>query len=183
MATQQHGQNQHLILVDEHDNPVGTMEKLAAHQQGLCHRAFSVFIMRKQGNAWQCLLQQRQHDKYHCAGLWTNTCCSHPRPGESTPDAAKRRLQEEMGLNVPLQYVDKFHYIATFANGLTENEVDHVFVGFSEPQHTVVINPAEVADAAWVDLSSLQDAIDKQPERYTPWLLRALSIAKTALIK
>lgn len=170
-------QEQHVVLVDAEDNAIGTLGKRAAHEQGICHRAFSVFIFRQQGANWQCLLQQRQWDKYHAGGLWTNTCCSHPFPGEATESAAKRRLQEEMGFVVPLEYVDKFHYIAHFDNGLIENEIDHVFVGLFEPHCHITPNPNEVAQHAWMDVPILQANIKSNPDIYTPWLSAALCIA------
>src|SRR5689334_15327319 len=118
-----------VILVDENDNPIGSAEKLAAHEQGgQRHRAFSVFIFRKRDEL-EVLLQQRASHKYHCPDLWTNTCCSHPQPGETITQAGERRLQEEMGIATPLTWVGKFHYIAHFDNGLSENEIDHVLVG------------------------------------------------------
>ncbi|MEK7619489.1 MAG: isopentenyl-diphosphate Delta-isomerase, partial [Patescibacteria group bacterium] len=114
------------ILVDETDHEIGTEEKMATHERGLLHRAFSVFVFNASG---ELLLQQRAFEKYHSAGLWTNTCCSHPRPGEETLAAAYRRLQEEMGFDCPLNEMFTFRYLAPFPNGLTENEVDHVFFG------------------------------------------------------
>src|SRR5689334_9028970 len=117
-----------VILVDEQDNPLGFAEKLTAHQQGLCHRAFSVFVLRKNPE-WEILLQQRAQDKYHSPNLWTNTCCSHPLPGETIQSAAERRLKEECGISLPLTIIGRFHYIAELDNGLTENEVDYVLLG------------------------------------------------------
>ena len=174
-------QEPQVILVDAQDNPTGTLGKLAAHEQGLCHRAFSVFVFRQQATGWQCLLQQRQLDKYHCGGLWTNTCCSHPFPDEDMASAALRRLQEEMGFVVPLHYVDKFHYIAHFDNGLTENEMDHVFVGYFEQPCQIEPEPTEVAQFAWVDLTTLQANLKTDPNIYTPWLSSALDIAMRVL--
>ena len=171
---------QHVILVDEQDNPVGEMEKLAAHQQGICHRAFSVFIFRKQYH-WQCLLQQRHFDKYHCGGLWTNTCCSHPFPQEETLQGASRRLREEMGISVPLQYVDKFHYIANCNNNLIENEIDHVFIGVANQDLIVTPNLTEVAQYKWMPVNDLLQELQQCQHLYTPWLAQALQIALTAL--
>src|SRR5215475_1033999 len=115
-----------VILVDEDDFQVGTMEKMEAHRKALLHRAFSVFIFNTKG---EMLLQQRALNKYHSAGLWTNACCSHPAPGESTLDAAEKRLLEEMGFITPLQEIFEFTYKTEFDNGLTEYEFDHVVVG------------------------------------------------------
>lgn len=153
-----------VVLVDEKDTPIGLMEKMEAHRKGALHRAFSVFIFNSQG---ELLLQQRALDKYHSGGKWTNTCCSHPRDGESTLDAAKRRLDEEMGLSCDLEYRFHFQYKATFENGLTEHEIDHVFFGYTDsvPQ----LNSQEVADYRYVSLPELQQSIKNQPERYTPW--------------
>lgn len=166
-----------VILVDDNDTPIGVEEKLTAHKQALLHRAFSVFVFyHTEGNEPELLLQQRQHDKYHCGSLWTNTCCSHPHPGEEVEEAAKRRLKEEMGIEVKLERVGGFRYKATFDNGLTENEMDHVLVGFTKDK-TVPFNKAEVSAIAWMPLSAvLQDLLDN-PKKYTPWLSPALEVA------
>ena len=165
---------QFVILVDEIDNPIGIEEKLKAHQLGKRHRAFSVFILRKHPS-WQVLLQQRNFEKYHCGGLWTNTCCSHPSSYESTLVAARRRLKEEMGIEVPLQEIGVFHYEASVGQGLTENEIDHVLIGFSELE-AFQVNPSEVADYRWVDISILEKDLQKNPSQYTPWLAPALRL-------
>jgi len=165
---------EHVILVDENDNPLGTAEKLEAHRKNLCHRAFSVFILRKTPEI-EVLLQQRAPDKYHSPLLWTNTCCSHPRPGEEIVEAGMRRLKEEMGIEAPLQSVGKFHYIANFNNGLTENEVDYVLIGYWD-QPTLQPNPEEVAAYRWIPLTQLQADLQKTPELFTPWLSQALTL-------
>jgi isopentenyl-diphosphate delta-isomerase len=154
-----------LILVNELDEAIGTMEKMEAHRSALLHRAFSVFIFNSQG---QLLLQQRAAEKYHCGGMWTNTCCSHPRPKEETIAAASRRLQEEMGFTTPLKKVFDFVYKATFSNGLTEYEFDHVFVGYSDREP--ILNPEEAEDWKWIDLKVLQTDIQENPQSYTYWL-------------
>ncbi|MCZ4243920.1 isopentenyl-diphosphate Delta-isomerase [Pedobacter punctiformis] len=154
-----------VILVNEFDEPQGGMEKMEAHQKGLLHRAFSVFIFNSNN---ELLLQQRAKDKYHSAGLWTNTCCSHPRLGENNNDAASRRLQEEMGMNCKLTYAFNFIYKANLENGLIENELDHVFFGVSD--EVPVINPNEVATYRYTDLETLKKDIHTQPDLYTPWL-------------
>ena len=118
-----------VILVDANDTPLGTMEKIEAHKKGLLHRAFSIFIVNARG---ELLLQQRALHKYHSPGLWTNTCCSHQREGETTLEAGARRLQEEMGMQVPLTFLFSFIYNTTFDNGLTEHELDHVLHGISD---------------------------------------------------
>lgn len=153
-----------VILVDEKDTPIGLMEKMEAHRKGALHRAFSVFIFNSKG---ELLLQQRALDKYHSAGQWTNTCCSHPRDGESTLEAANRRLDEEMGLAGDLEYRFHFQYKAAFENGLIEHEIDHVYFGYTDavPQ----LNPEEVAAYRYVNLPELQQSIKNQPELYTPW--------------
>lgn len=164
-----------VILVDEFDNPIGIAEKLQAHRESLCHRAFSIFILRKKPQL-EILLQQRAKEKYHSPLLWTNTCCSHPRPSEDILDAAKRRLKEEMGIVTDLRSLGMFHYIAHFNNGLTENEVDHVIIGLFDghPQP----NPSEAADFRWISLPELKKELDEEPERFTPWLKQALHIVK-----
>lgn len=165
-----------VILVDENDNVLGEAFKLAAHERGLCHRAFSIFILRNTAKGPETLLQQRHPDKYHCGNLWTNTCCSHPAPHEDIKTAAQRRLYEEMGIKVELTILGKFHYVAAFDNGLTENEVDYVLIGQLTNEDTIVINPKEVSHYQWVSLFSLPALIQASPAKYTPWLLPALEI-------
>lgn len=153
-----------VVLVDKNDNPIGLMEKLEAHEKGLLHRAFSVLLFNDQQ---ELLLQRRALDKYHCGGLWTNTCCSHPRPEEDVEDAAKRRLKEEMGIACDLQKSFEFIYKAEFDNGLTEHEYDHVFVGkFSGDP---VINTNEVADWKYLALDAIRKDMSHHPYHYTPW--------------
>ncbi|MCD6040174.1 MAG: idi [Gammaproteobacteria bacterium] len=161
-----------VILVDENDHPIGTTEKLHAHQEGLCHRAFSVFVFHK----GLLLLQQRAKEKYHSPQLWTNTCCSHPRPGEEVITAGQRRLKEEMGIDIPLQTVGYFHYIAHFNNGLIENEIDHVLVGTIAHQN-IYPNPLEVQNHRWVTRTALEKELAHTPEHFTPWLKQALNYA------
>ena len=153
-----------VILVDENDTEIGTMEKMLAHREARLHRAFSVFIFNAQK---KMLLQQRNPLKYHSGGLWTNTCCGHPRPGENTRSAAERRLNEEMGIKAPLEEKFSFIYKAPFSNGLTENEFDHVFVGRfdSDP----LINPEEVSDFKYMYLEEIKADIAKDPGKYTFW--------------
>lgn len=153
-----------VLLVDTQDRVLGTMPKLEAHQKGVLHRAFSVFILNRQ-NA--LLLQQRAWDKYHSPGLWTNTCCSHQREGEDSLAAGKRRLQEEMGLEAPLTPLFTFIYKAPFDNGLTEHELDHVLLGYSEQSPNP--NPQEVADWQWMPLEEVQRKLTEQPEQFTVW--------------
>jgi len=158
-----------VILVDEFDNAIGKMEKLEAHQKGSLHRAFSVFIFNTKG---EILLQKRAAIKYHSAGLWTNTCCSHPRPGENTLAAANRRLKEEMGLDTPLVHKTHFIYKTQFDNGLTEHEFDHVFFGTSNIQPQ--INKDEVDDFLWQNPSGIKADIAKNPVKYTSWFKIAM---------
>jgi isopentenyl-diphosphate Delta-isomerase len=153
-----------VILVNEEDQPVGTMEKMMVHHQGLLHRAFSVFIFDRQGNM---LLQKRAAGKYHGAGLWTNACCSHPYPGESTEAAAERRLYEELGFNSPLKKAFEFVYKANVENDLIEHEYDHVYIGTYEGE----INPdeAEVSEYRFVDLLQIERELEEQPANFTTW--------------
>ncbi|WP_293304849.1 isopentenyl-diphosphate Delta-isomerase [Pedobacter sp. UBA5917] len=154
-----------VILVDQDDVALGQMGKMEAHEKGLLHRAFSVFIFNSKN---ELLLQQRALSKYHSGGLWTNTCCSHPRMGEANLDAAKRRLMEEMGMDCVLNYLFKFTYKAKFEDGLTEHEVDHVFFGSSD--RLPEINREEVETFKYVDLETLANDIKVNPGIYTPWL-------------
>ena len=153
-----------VILVNEKDEQIGLMPKLEAHEKALLHRAFSVFIFNDRN---ELMLQQRALDKYHSPGLWTNTCCSHQRNGESNIEAGKRRLQEEMGFVVDLQESISFIYKAPFDNGLTEHEYDHVLIGKynNEPK----INPNEAASWKWMPLEEVRADILRHPEIYTEW--------------
>ena len=153
-----------VILVDTADTPLGTMPKMEAHEKAVLHRAFSVFIFNQKG---ELMLQQRALHKYHSPGLWTNTCCSHQRLGETNIEAGKRRLYEEMGFSVPLQELFSFIYKAPFDNGLTEHELDHVMVGYFEAEPT--INPEEVAAWKWISLEELEQDLSRKPENYTVW--------------
>ncbi len=153
-----------VILVDQDDNVLGTMDKQAAHISGDLHRAFSVFIFNSAG---QLLIHQRNPEKYHTGGLWTNTCCSHPRMGESTHEAAVRRLQEEMGMSTELTEIFSFVYQAELANGLTEHEYDHVFIGYSDLPP--VPDKEEVHDWKYVEQAEVLRAFTENPDLYTPW--------------
>ncbi|NTE01223.1 isopentenyl-diphosphate Delta-isomerase [Agrobacterium tumefaciens] len=154
-----------VILVDVNDFPVGYMEKLEAHEKGMLHRAFSVFIFNSKD---ELLLQQRAINKYHSGGLWTNTCCSHPRPEENNLKAANRRLMEEMGMKTDLSYAFNFTYRAEFDNGLIEHELDHVFFGKSDL--LPILNREEVENFKYLSLSSLKKELQLNPDEYTPWL-------------
>lgn len=153
-----------VILVDENNNPLGLMEKIEVHEKGLLHRAFSVFIINQKK---EILLQQRAAHKYHSPLLWTNTCCSHQRDGESNIDAGERRLQEEMGMQVSLKETFSFIYKAPFDNGLTEHELDFVLIGFSDNEPN--INPDEVNDWKWMQADDIKKDMERQPEIYTEW--------------
>ena len=153
-----------VILVDTNDIPLGTMPKMEAHEKAVLHRAFSVFILNKKG---ELLLQQRAWEKYHSPGLWTNTCCSHQRMGESNLEAGNRRLQEEMGMHTDLRELFNFIYKAPFDNGLTEHELDHVLLGYSDTDP--VINPEEVATFRWASLEAIAVDMTEQPQQYTEW--------------
>lgn len=153
-----------VILVDGNDNKIGLMPKMEAHEKAVLHRAFSVFVFNDKN---ELMLQQRALHKYHSPGLWTNTCCSHQRDGESNIEAGTRRLQEEMGFTVPLEESISFIYKAPFDNGLTEHELDHILIGHSEQEP--VINKDEVAAWKWMDLEKVKQDIASHPELYTAW--------------
>lgn len=155
---------EYVLLVDENDNETGVMEKLQAHEEGLLHRAISVFVFNDQG---ELLLQQRAAEKYHSPLLWTNTCCSHPRPGEVLIEAAHRRLREEMNMGCELVHQFSFTYKAHLDKGLTEHELDHVFFGESnvlpDPE------PSEVLSWKYLSLEAIENEIRLKPEQYTSW--------------
>ncbi|HYD14986.1 MAG TPA: isopentenyl-diphosphate Delta-isomerase [Hyphomicrobium sp.] len=153
-----------LVLVDADDRDVGTAEKLDAHRRGLLHRAFSVIIWDTRGCQ---LLQKRAETKYHSGGLWTNACCGHPRPGEPVEAAALRRLEEEMGLACPLEWLGIVRYRAAFENGLTEHELVHVFRGLYDGP--VVPNPAEADGYQWCELAGVRNDVVATPERFSVW--------------
>jgi isopentenyl-diphosphate delta-isomerase len=156
--------SEYLVLVDEDDQPVGRIEKLAAHKNGLLHRAFSVLVFNERG---QILLQRRAESKYHSGGLWSNACCGHPRPDEVLVSAARRRLHEEMGFDCDLIRIGGFVYRAELENGLTEHEFDHVFVGTFDGD--VDANPDEVVDWSWMDIGELRHHLAADGERFTYW--------------
>ncbi|HEX2848083.1 MAG TPA: isopentenyl-diphosphate Delta-isomerase [Chitinophagaceae bacterium] len=153
-----------VILVNRQDEETGVAEKMKAHQQGWLHRAFSIFVFNSRG---EMLLQQRALGKYHSGGLWTNTCCSHPRPGEDTKAAAERRLKEEMGFRVSLEKVFDFVYKADFENGLTEHEFDHVFV--AEYEGPVDFNKEEVMNCSYRSMQQIAQSLETDPAQYTAW--------------
>ena len=151
-------------LVNAEDKPSGSMEKLEAHEKGALHRALSVLIVNSKK---EILLQRRALGKYHSPGLWTNTCCSHPYPGEDPNKAAKRRLQEEMGMSAELEFLFKFRYKCDFENGLIEHELDHVFVG--ETDDTPHLNTDEAMAFKWMSIENLEQDMLSCPENYTFW--------------
>ena len=153
-----------VILVDENDNQIGLMPKMEAHEKALLHRAFSVFVFNDNNDL---MLQQRALHKYHSPGLWTNTCCSHQRDGETNLEAGKRRLQEEMGFVTELEETTSFIYKAPFDNGLTEHEYDHIMIGYYNDEPN--INEDEVADWKWMPLEDVKEDMALHPERYTAW--------------
>lgn len=155
---------QEVVLVNERDEPVGTMEKMEAHQKGLLHRAFSIVIFDRMG---RMLLQQRAEGKYHGAHLWTNACCSHPFPGEAVEAAAERRLKEELGFTTPLQEIFSFTYHAHVENDLIEHEFDHVFAG--EYEGEVYPDKSEVAGCYYEEMENIKDALQTQPQTFTSW--------------
>lgn len=165
MQNESHMNEELLVLVDEEDKPVGTMEKMEAHKTGALHRAFSLFVF---DTDMKLLLQQRADTKYHSAGLWSNTCCSHPKYGEKTIDAVERRLKEEMGLECEPILIFSFVYRAELANGLIEHEYDHVYVGTLTKQP--VPDPREVKAWKYMSLTELKNDIAGNPEQYTEWL-------------
>lgn len=154
-----------IILVDEQDREIGTAGKLDAHRAGQRHRAFSIFVFNPAG---QLLLQKRASKKYHSGGLWSNTCCSHPRPGASLEEEAHRRLKEEMGFECDLQRIFSFEYRVQFENDLWENEIDHVFVGGYDGNPSP--DPEEAEDWKWMDLEALVNDVKTNPESYSYWL-------------
>jgi isopentenyl-diphosphate delta-isomerase len=166
-------ETERVILVDADDDPIGTLPKLEAHQLGRLHRAFSVFIRNSRG---EILLQRRADGKYHSSGLWTNTCCGHPRPGETTRDAAERRLQEEMGIGPSLEESGQFLYRANLDHGLVEHEIDHVFTGVFDGEP--VPDSSEVAEWKWISMHALRDWLSRDSGAFTAWFSHALKIVE-----
>lgn len=164
-----------LILVDGFDREMGTATKERTHREGLLHRAFSVVLVRETAAGTETLLAQRALSKYHSAGLWANTCCSHPRVGESVPDAARRRVHEELGCEaVDLQELTAFAYRAVFADGITEYEYDHVLVGHCAGD--VDPDPAEVASTRWIGFDELARELAEHPDDFAPWAYSVLTM-------
>lgn len=171
----------HVVLVDEEDQVLGVAEKMTAHEKNLLHRAFSVLIFREKDLSVELLVQRRALGKYHCGGLWTNTCCSHPRLGEEILAAGCRRLREEMGISTSLRHIGRFQYQADFPNGLSEHEIDHVLLGKVLWDVEVILNPEEVHEFRWVTLAQIRHQLTSHPEQFTPWFEKALKFAEEAL--
>lgn len=165
-----------IILVNENDEEIGTTEKMEAHRKALLHRAFSVFIFNNKG---EMLLQQRAINKYHSGGLWTNACCSHPKPGEETAAAAEMRLREEMGFSVKLKKIFEFTYKTAFENGLTEYEFDHVFAGIYDG--FISPNKDEVSDYCYKSISQIKESLQSHPSKYTAWFHIAFPLIEKSL--
>lgn len=157
-------QNIEVILVDEKDIPIGSMEKMEVHQKGLLHRAVTVYIFNSKH---ELMLQQRALSKYHCGGMWSNTCCGHPYPGEGVQHAAERRLQEEMGLRLNLGKITEIQYNLPVTDGLIEHEIGHIFVGISDT--VPELNPEEAEAYRFAYLDDIQQALITEPESFTPW--------------
>lgn len=153
-----------VVLVTANDESIGTMPKMEAHEKGILHRAFSVFIFNEKG---ELLLQQRALSKYHSGGLWTNSCCSHQRLGESNEEAAHRRVKEELGITCSLTPKFQFIYKADVGDGLIEHEFDHVFVG--QYSGDFALNPEEVADVRWIALPTLNQELNDKKDQFTAW--------------
>jgi len=174
---------EHVILVNEQDEEIDVLEKTAAHLEGRLHRAFSVFILRQKGKDIEVLLQQRAQSKYHSSGLWSNTCCGHPRPSEDILVAANRRLEEEMGFSTRLEELGSFSYCANLGNGLMEHEIDHVLAGVISGNDSVIRpNPEEVQACLWLPLEVLKEELANMPEKFTPWLAEALELVINKLL-
>lgn len=166
-----------VILVDENDAELGVAEKLDAHLKGQLHRAFSVFVFNDKN---ELMLQRRALDKYHSGGLWTNTCCSHPQPGESVEAACHRRLKEEMGFDTSLEFVTSFIYKANLDHDLIEHELDHVYLGIYNQNPS--INTEEVVEWKYINLSDLEEDLTRHPEHYTVWFKIIFSKVKSFLL-
>ncbi|MFZ4462665.1 MAG: isopentenyl-diphosphate Delta-isomerase [Bacteroidales bacterium] len=168
---------EYVVLVNESDEETGFMEKMEAHEKAILHRAFSVFLFNSQN---EFLLQRRAFGKYHSPGLWTNTCCSHPRKDELAIDAAKRRLREEMGMQSEIREIFSFVYKADVGQGLTEHEFDHVFAGFTDD--CPLINPEEVAEWKYLSLDELKQQMQAEPEQFTVWFRIAFAEVEKFLL-
>lgn len=167
-----------VILVDENDKELGFCDKLEAHQKGLLHRAFSIFIFNDKN---ELLLQKRALDKYHSGGLWANTCCSHPQPGENITTSAHQRLKEETGIEASLTKAFTFIYKSDVGSGLTEYELDHIF--FGKYNNKPVINPAEVADWKYESITEIKKQINTSPALFAEWFKLLIGEVESYLTK
>ncbi len=165
-----------VILVDENDQQIGIMDKMQAHEKGLLHRAFSIFIVNSKN---EMLLQKRPASKYHSPNLWTNACCSHPGPDETTLVAAGKRLLEEMGFNCDIKEITSFTYHTSFDNGLTEHEFDHVFLGIYDG--SIFLNPEEASDYIWLNFEEIDKALITRKETFSFWFQIAYPLVKKTL--
>ena len=159
----------HVILVDQNDRQIGTFEKLEAHRRGLLHRAFSIFLFSADGD---CLLQRRAPGKYHAGGLWSNACCSHPRPGEDLGEATLRRLEEELGVRTNLVEVLEMSYDLDVGNGLREAEYNHTYIGHLEKNVLLGPNPEEWTECRWRVISDIEKDIVTRPGDYSAWFVK-----------
>lgn len=166
-----------VILVDQNDLEVGTIDKMEAHIKGMLHRAFSIFLFNSKK---EMLIHQRAAGKYHGGGLWTNACCSHPQPGEELKASAMERLYFEMGLQCDLQKAFSFIYHAPVENSLIEHEYDHVYIGFTDD--TPIPNPEEVQDYRWISTPDLKREIATEPDKFTFWFKKAIQMLKTEIV-
>jgi isopentenyl-diphosphate delta-isomerase len=171
-----------VVLVDEQDNTLRVMEKIAAHAEGVLHRAFSVFVVRERAGETELLLQLRATGKYHFGGLWTNTCCGHPRLGETPVEAGQRRLPQEMNFGCALRAIGSFIYRARSSNGLIEHELDHVLLGGFDGEPPAP-NPAEADTARFIAFAALDRELVEQPDRFTPWFAQGYALVKAELAK
>ncbi len=169
---------EHVILVDDNDNAIGTMEKMEAHRKGLLHRAFSVVLFNSKG---EILIQKRAQSKYHSGGLWTNACCSHPLPNEPIAEATQRKLKQEMGIELQTTFAYKFFYYTQFEANLIEHECDHVFTGTFDG--VPIINPNEVEDWKYISMEKLCEDVRANPDHYTYWFKLILDQPLHALKK
>ena len=165
-----------IALVNQQDEITGYQEKLKVHQDGILHRAFSVVVINREG---QWLMHRRALDKYHSGGAWTNTCCSHLKSGESMLDAAQNRLSSEMGISAHPEFVESFHYKATFDNGLIENEIDHIFIAYWDGSPKP--DPEEVMDWKWCHPEEIEKELASRGEVFTPWFPLVFNLLKPRL--
>jgi len=171
-----------VVLVDANDNVVGSEDKLRAHQNGQLHRAFSIFVARHHFGKVEVLLQQRAFSKYHCGGMWSNSCCSHPQPGEDLKESALKRLHEELGFSLnDITWVDSHCYKALLVNGLTEHEFDHLYIGWDQAP-IIVANPDEIHATKWLSVDEINQAIANESLDFTPWFAATFAKVRAGLI-